>query len=295
MPAAEVEVTVEVVRRLLAEQLPELADLPVSFLANGWDNVLYRIGDELVARLPRRQVAVPLIEAEQRWLPDLARGLPIPVPEPVAIGRPGAGYPWPWSVCRHLPGESLLSLFDAGGQLADPVDDARDLGAFHRILHRPAAPEAPPNPFRGVPLADRHDRLLGQLDDLGDAIDRAAVDAAWDDALTAPPYDGPALWLHGDPHPGNLLTDGATICGVIDFGDLTGGDPATDLAAGWLVFEPEARPAYRDAAGADDATWRRARGWALCMGVAMLATSQDNPPYLRLGRRAVAAVLADVA
>lgn len=293
MPAAEVHVDARLVRALLAEQFPELAGLPVSSLANGWDNVLYRVGEELVARLPRRQVAVPLIESEQRWLPELARGLPIPVPEPVAIGVPGAGYPWPWTLCRHLPGESLLSVTDAGGQLADPVVEARRLGAFHHALHRPAAPEAPPNPFRGVPLVERHDRLIGQLDDLGDAIDRAAADAAWDDALTTPPYDGPPLWLHGDPHPGNLLTDGTTISGVIDFGDLTAGDPATDLAAGWLVFETEARPAYREATGADDATWRRARGWALCMGVAMLATSQDNPPYRRLGRRTVSAVLAD--
>ena len=294
MPAAEVHVDAAVVRTLLAEQFPDLAGLPVRLLANGWDNVLYRIGEELVARLPRRRVAVPLIESEQRWLPELARDLPLPVPEPVGIGVPGAGYPWPWTVCRHLPGDSLLALVDAGGRLADPVEEARRLGAFHRALHRPAAPDAPANPYRGVPLVERHDRLLGQLDDLGDAIDQAAAEAVWGDALTADTYDGAPLWLHGDPHPGNLLTDGATICGVIDFGDLTGGDPATDLAAGWLVFGPEARAAYREAAGVDDDAWRRARGWALCMGVAMLTTSQDNPPYLRLGQRTVAAVLADV-
>lgn len=295
MPAGEVDVTVALVGELLRRQFPDLAGEPLALLANGWDNVLVRVGADLVARLPRRHVAVGLIESEQRWLPELAPALPLPVPEPVRVGGPDGelGYPWPWSLCRYLPGRSVLSLLDEGGRFADPAREARRLAELHRALHRTAPADAPVNPYRGIPLADRDDRLQLQLDDVGDAVDHTGLRDVWADSLDAPVWDGPPVWLHGDPHPGNLLTDGAQLTGVIDFGDMCGGDPATDLAAGWMVFDADARPAYREAVAADDATWRRARGWALGMGMAMLVTSEDNPPYRRLGERTLAAVLAD--
>ena len=301
MPAAEVDITTDLVRSLLGSQFPDLADLPITPLASGWDNAMFRLGEHHTVRLPRRSVAVPLVLAEQRWLPDLAADLPLPVPAAEHCGTPGEGYPWPWSVLPYLPGRSLLSLLDEGGALADPVVDAGRLGRFHAALHRPAPPDAPPNPVRGVPLADVGDRLLDRLAQVGTDLDAAGMDKRairrrWDRALATPPWEGPPQWLHGDPHPGNLLTDGTRITAAVDFGDITGGDPATDLAAAWLVFDgADARAAYRDAVRPDDHTWLRAQGWALVMGVAMLANSADNPPYERLGARTVAAVLADPA
>ena len=158
MPAAEVEVSADLVRRLLADQHPDLARLPVEFLANGWDNELYRVGDELVARLPRRALGAQIIKNEQRWLPGLAPRLPLPVPYPERTGVPGCGYPYSWSVVPYLPGvpAAQASSFDAGRAAAA-------VGGFLGALHVPAPADAPANPFRGVPLAERAGTFAANL------------------------------------------------------------------------------------------------------------------------------------
>ena len=150
MPAAEVEVSADLVRRLLADQHADLARLPVAFLANGWDNELYRIGDELVARLPRRALGAQIITHEQRWLPGLALRLPLPIPYPERTGVPACGYPYCWSVVPYLPGVPA-----AQASSFDPAQAAAAVGGFLGALHVPAPADAPANPFRGVPLADR--------------------------------------------------------------------------------------------------------------------------------------------
>lgn len=290
MPAAEVDVTTELVTALIAEQFPELVGRPISPMANGWDNVLFRIGEDLVARLPRRAIAVANIESELRWLAELAPRLPLPVPAPVHAGAPGSGYPWPWSICPHLPGRSVLDLLDGGGALADPLAEATRMAGFFRALHVPAPPEAPENPYRGVPLSQRHEHTSKHLAALPAHVDTESLTERWESYLEIEPWTGPALWVHGDPHPGNLLTDGRSITAVIDFGDLTAGDPACDLATAWMLFDWEAREHLRSEVQADDDTWFRAEGWAFVYAVALLATSADNPPYTRMGQRLLEAL-----
>jgi aminoglycoside phosphotransferase (APT) family kinase protein len=175
MPAAEVEVSADLVRRLLSGQHPDLAALPVEFLANGWDNELYRAGDELVARLPRRVLGAQIIKNEQRWLPGLAPKLPLPIPVPDRIGVPGCGYPYSWSVVPYLPGvpAAQASSFDAAGVAAA-------VGGFLGALHAPAPADAPANPFRGVPLAARAGTFAANLAVLAGQVDREAVLCAWD-------------------------------------------------------------------------------------------------------------------
>lgn len=283
MPAAEIDVDVDLVTRLLEEQQPDLAGLDVVPLASGWDNVLFRLGPDLVARLPRRQIAAGLMEVEQRWLPELEPHLPLPIPSPVRMGRPGCGYPWSWSVVLWLPGEPALHTPPRHLDSA-----ARALGGFVRALHAlPAPDDAPVNPFRGVPLAARDEVTRAAIDD-------AHVLALWDEALALPGFAEPRVWLHGDLHPGNVLVHRGDVTGVIDFGDITGGDPATDLFIAWALFPPSARDTFRAAAGdVDDATWARARAWALALGAVVKANSADNPAYHRLGDRMLTAVLAD--
>ena len=99
-PAAEVDIDAALVRGLLAAQRPDLADLPVRVVANGWDNAIARVGDEWMARLPRRAASAGLLAHEQRWLPELAPLLPLPVPVPEFVGAPSDDYPWTWSVGR---------------------------------------------------------------------------------------------------------------------------------------------------------------------------------------------------
>jgi aminoglycoside phosphotransferase (APT) family kinase protein len=294
MPAAEVDLSADLVRVLLAEQHPDLAHLPVAVLANGWDNAIFRLGDSLVVRMPRREMGARILLNEQRWLPELAPRLPLPVPAPVRIGRPGHGYPWAWSVAPFLPGEP------ASGTVAfDPCEAAVAVGAFLGALHVPAPPEAPANPLRGVPLTDRAATFADNLRILDGQADRAAVLRVWDAALMAPRWDRAPVWLHGDPHPANILVHEGRVSGVIDFGDITAGDPATDLSVAWMLL-PAAqhapfREAYRDASGAagavGDPLWRRARGWALHFALVFLAYSADDPHLRQVGERTLRTVL----
>ena len=238
MPAAEVDVSADLVRRLLADQHPDLARLPVEFLANGWDNELYRVGDGLIARLPRRALGAEIIINEQRWLPGLAPRLPLPIPDPERTGVPACGYPYPWSVVPYLPGVSA-----AEAKSFDPVRAAAAVGGFLGALHVPAPADAPANPYRGVPLAERAGSFAANLALLTgqagqDHIDRDAVLRAQDAALAAPGYDGPPVWLHGDLHPANVLVNEGQVSGVIDFGDITAGDPASDLSVAWMLLPP---------------------------------------------------------
>src|SRR5215470_16935962 len=268
MPAAEVDISPDLLRRLLAAQQPDLAHLPVEVMTHGWDNVMCRIGDELAARLPRRAMAVKLLLYEQRSLPVLAPRLPLPVPAPLRVGRPGLGYPWPWSIVRFLA-----------------------------ALHAPAPPDAPVNPFRGIPLADRVAKHAESLALLGGRVDRGAVVRLWQAALAVPAWDGPPLWLHGDLHPANILVHRGRVSGVIDFGDVTSGDPAGDLSIAWMLLPAEDHKAFQDAYRAtatyrvDDACWARAKGWALTMSLVYLANSADNALIAGIGQRTLSAVL----
>jgi aminoglycoside phosphotransferase (APT) family kinase protein len=291
MPPAEVEVSADLVRRLLADQHPDLARLPVEFLANGWDNELYRVGDGLVARLPRRALGAQIIVNEQRWLPELAPRLPLPIPSPERTGVPACGYPYSWSVVPYLPGvpAATVSSFD-------PAAAAAAVGGFLGALHVPAPADAPANPFRGVPLAQRAGTFAANLALIGGRVDRDAVLRAWVAALTAPGYDGPPVWLHGDLHPANILVNDGQVSGVIDFGDITAGDPASDLSVAWMLLPPDCHDifwsAYQAAGGrADDSLRARARGWALNFAVVFLAHSEDDPVLRHVGRRTLSTVL----
>ena len=149
MPAAEIEITEDLVRRLLDEQHPDLAGLSIEPLANGWDNVIFRLGEEYTVRVPRRQVAAVLVENEQKWLGVLAQRLPIRIPVPARVGNPSEQFPWHWSVCPWFGGQMA-----ADTTLTDPFADAIRLGEFLGALHRPAPEDAPENPWRGQPIAE---------------------------------------------------------------------------------------------------------------------------------------------
>lgn len=288
-PEAEVAIDASLIRRLLQAQHPDLAARPLRIVAHGWDNVLARLGDDLVVRLPRRAQAAALIEHEQRWLPALAPGLPLPVPVPLRAGVAGEGFPWAWSVCPWFAGTAAVAT-----DLADPEAAAEMLAGFLAALHHPAPADAPQNPFRGVRLAARDRLVQSYLEMLGPAVDQSLVRTRWDAACALPPHDATPVWLHGDLHPANLVVRDGAIAAVVDFGDLTGGDPATDLAIAWMLFAPPARARFRGALGGIDApTWQRAAGNELAHALACLARSADAPLMARMGRRTLDAVLAD--
>lgn len=279
MPAADVEVTVELVRELLRAQHPDLAALPLAPLAHGWDNELFRLGDELIVRLPRRTSAAALMENELRWLPVIARHCSLPISVASRRGIPGDGYPYAWSVVPYLPGRPV------GETMLDEAS-ARVLGRFVRELHVEAPTHAPRNPLRGVPLGCRHDRFEQAIAALAPRRDVALLRATWQRCLETPAWEGPPVWLHGDLHALNVLCDGRQICGVIDFGDLGAGDPAVDLVIAFTSFGDRDRAVFLDECAADPPMIERARGWALALGA--LFAASDDPALARLGDRALA-------
>lgn len=270
-PAAEVTVSSDRLGRLLAEQHPDLAHAALARVDEGWDNVTYRIGVKWAARLPRRAESVQRLLNEQRWLPELAANLDIETPVPERVGHPSSVFPWPWSIVRWIEGSpaDIEPLGEGQG--------ARLAGVL-RELHRSAPDEAPPNPFRGVPLRDRAelvDERLSTLDGLGgDAV--KALRRFWIEGKAAPKAGDP-VWIHGDLHPKNALVHEGELVGLIDWGDLTGGDPATDLAAAWTILRSdEERQAFWDRYGWTEPIWLRARAWAVLFGVLLYTSKEDR-------------------
>ncbi|SHK58967.1 aminoglycoside phosphotransferase family protein [Actinacidiphila paucisporea] len=269
--ATSPEITADLIRDLLRERHPDLAHHPLRLGARGWDNQVWRLGEDLAVRLPWATAgADALLRKEYAWLPLLAPGLPMRVPVPQRLGEPSERFPRPWIVTTWVPGEPADRAAATRGPQA-----AEALAGFLTALHRPAPADAPEGRGRGVALAEAERGFRGLVESatgFGLLPDPEAVRAIWDDAVAAPVWEGPALWLHGDLHPANVLTADGTFCGVIDFGDMCAGDPACDLAAAWILLPDGAAPAFHRAylPGADPATLRRARGWAVVKALAGL-------------------------
>ncbi|MGO9950396.1 MAG: aminoglycoside phosphotransferase family protein [Steroidobacteraceae bacterium] len=280
-PRAEIAIDVALVKRLLQSQHPDLADANLEPAACGWDNAIFRLGEQLCVRLPRREASAALLENEQRWLPELSKRLPLPIPSPVRTGIACANYPWSWSVLPWLSGVTA----DQSKLLAD---EGIVLAKFLKALHRPAPPTAPHNPYRGVPLAQRAAVVEERMERLDRSTQSVSNDirSIWKDALAAP-IDVDDTWIHGDLHARNVLVHQQRLSAVIDWGDLCAGDRATDLASifMWLP-NGESRAMAMTKYGGSTATWQRARGWAVLFGLVLLETGlTDNPPHAAMGAR----------
>lgn len=291
MHVDEIETDVALVRGLLAEQFPQWADLRIEPVESyGTDHDIYRLGDDLAARLPRIAGATRQAAKEARWLPKLAPHLPLKLPVQLAIGRAAGTYPFDWSVCEWLPGDNANGTIDDLDQAAD--DLAGFVAALRDVDTTGADPRKPGS--RGGPLTERTDQVCESIAQLGDRIDGDAALRSWQESLDAPAWAGPEVWVHGDLLPGNLLVVDGRLSAVIDFGGLNVGDPACDLQPAWNVFAGANRRRFRAARAVDDASWLRGRGWALSQAVIALPYYWDtNPGMIRQASHALAQVLAD--
>ncbi len=267
MHADEVDTDHSLVKRLLASQFPQWADLPIEPVPSaGTDNALYRLGDDKVVRLPRIQAATGQVDKEHRWLQGFTPHLPLAIPLPLAKGLPGEGYPWHWSVYSWIGGQNATIE-----RIADPCQAATDLADFITALQKidpTYGPHpGPHNSYRGVPLGERDPQTRAAIAALSGTLDTGAVTEAWGAALQAPAWREPPVWIHGDLQSGNLLAQDGRIRAVIDFGCLGVGDPACDLQVAWNLLSAETRDVLRGALQVDDATWARGRGWALSVGL----------------------------
>ncbi len=291
--ALHVEISASLVRRLIAAQFPQWADLPVTpAMPQGWDNRTFRLGAELSVRLPSAAGYTPQVEKEHRYLPSLAPLLPLPIPVPLARGVPGEGYPFPWSVYRWLPGETAATA-RSDDLVGFATTLARFLAALQRIDPDAGPPAGPHSYYRGGPIATYDAETRRALEALRDTIDAAAATAVWEAAL-ATTWPGPPVWVHGDVAVGNLLVRDGRLSAVIDWGCAAVGDLACDLVIAWTFFAGAGRAAFRAALPLDGGTWARARGWALWKALITVAGHADTTaPEAARSRHIIAEVVAD--
>ena len=285
----------DLVRALLREQHPDLADLELRDVAGGWDNQQWRLGADLAVRLPRTERAPALLRTEQKWLPVLAKRLTLPTPIPVRTGRPSDLFAHTWTIARWVDGEPAdyapITRADAAGTLA----------GFLKALHQQAPADAPANPTRGIPLAGMRNEVGGWFEVIAGEASADAARAAWEKAVAAPAWHGAPTWLHGDLHPANVVVRDGTVAGVIDFGEMCAGDPATDLSAAWLLLPAGTANRFFGAyEHADAATIARARGWAVLRALNLIGIGRNGrlglpggkPTWEPAGRAALERALA---
>ncbi len=273
--ASRVSVEVNVVARLVEENFPDLAGLPVTPVPqSGWDNHTFRLGTKHKVRMPASAVYLSQLEKEITWLPKLAPHLPVQVPEPVGRGHPGHGYPFPWSVWRWIDGDVAISA-----SISDLTAFAEDIANFLNALMRCPTDGAPAsgrdNFYRGGDLSVYDRQTRDCLTRLSGIVDAERLAGVWQEAISTR-WECAPVWVHGDVAAGNLLLKDGRLHAVIDFGSSACGDPACDLVVNWTMFNRAARARFRQLYEADAATWARARGWCLWKALLVMAENDDS-------------------
>jgi aminoglycoside phosphotransferase (APT) family kinase protein len=286
-------ITAELVGQLIEDQFPQWAGLPVRPVdADGWDNATFRLGPAMSVRLPSADEYAGAVAKEQRWLPVLAPQLPLPIPVPLGCGRPGRGFPRPWSVYQWIDGEPATEA-----TVTDWPRFAADLADFLGALYRidPAGGPGPGqhNWFRGGPLTVYDDATRAALSALRDQIDTALAAEVWEAALDSR-WHGPPVWFHGDAQPGNLLLRDGRLSAVIDFGTSGIGDPSCDTTIAWTFLSGDSSRVFRERLPVDAATWVRGRGWAIWKAMIVLVRAlEDDPEDAAYTRKVIERILAD--
>ena len=284
-PPSEVATSREVVRALLREQHPDLADREITDPVEGFDMAVFRLGEDLAVRLPRHREAIASLAVEVRWVRELSEGWTFPTQRIVRTGVPGEEFPWNWAVTSWLPGRNAAR---------HPLEAsaAPDLGRALAEIHRPAPADAPFDVEQSIRLAERDPvlrRFLRTLPSVGagrgSMVDPGAVEELWGRAL-AVPDDAPRVWIHADLHPFNVISDEGRFGGIIDWSDIARGDPAVDLGFLWLLLRRDAvGEAYRAYGGLDEATEARAKGIGLVKAITLAAVPKAE--VARVGWRAL--------
>ena len=263
------------VRRLVAGQFPQWKDLPIRPVAlSGWDNRTFHLGEDMLVRMPSAADYAAQVEKEHKWLPRLAPFLPLPIPLPLAMGEPADGYPWRWSIYRWLMGDTAASA-----HISDLCEFAAGLAQFLIALQQIDPTGGPlPGPhsfYRGGALTTYDAETREAIAALKGKIDVDAAAEVWETAF-ATTWHGAPVWVHGDVSAGNLLVQEGRLCAVIDFGQLTVGDPACDLAIAWTLFKGESREVFHTMLPLDAGTWARGRAWTLWKALIIAAGLTDT-------------------
>ncbi len=251
-------------KKLISSQFSQWVDLKINSVEfSGHDNRTFRLGDEMLIRLPSAEIYAAKVAIEQKWLPQLAPHLSLKIPQPVALGKPTTDYPYPWSIYRWIEGDSANNLM---------IDDltlqkiASQLAAFLNELHKVDITDSPMpgahNFFRGAHPKFYDSEARSAIKKLENFIDFGAAISLWEKSLNSEWKKNP-IWIHGDLSSGNILIKNDQLTAVIDFGGMAIGDPACDLVIAWTFFKNKSRKIFKENLQLDHETWNRARAWAL--------------------------------
>lgn len=280
-------------KALVAKQFPEWADLKISPVAtSGWDNRTFHLGSRMLLRFPSAASYALQVEKEQKWLPFLAPKLPLLIPTPLGLGVPGDGFPWHWSVYNWIDGKTLASISSS-----NKIKVAEQLASFLTALYKISSENGPlagtHNYFRGGKVSIYEPETLQSIDILASQLDHHLVRKIWASGSETE-WEHPLVWVHGDVSPGNILLQGENLNAVIDFGLLSVGDPACDLAISWTFFDPDSRKRFRDCVALDDGTWKRGRSWALWKALIISSgLTSSNSVENSLARRVIEEITDD--
>jgi aminoglycoside phosphotransferase (APT) family kinase protein len=293
MHSDEIDIDMALVGRLVASQFPGWRAMPCKEVDSaGTDNAMFRLGHEMVIRLPRIALAERGIEKEIEWLPRLAPHIPFPIPEVLGVGEPRDGYPFRWAIYTWLAGEEPTPRVAGSKQLA--TDLAEFVLALRDVQIRDGTGVNLPESYRGGSLVDRDAFTRAAIVGSAGLIDTSAATEVWESALELPQYQGARRWFHGDIKPDNILTNRDRLTGIIDFGCLAVGDPAVDQIVAWNLLTHESRKVFRDLLAADEDTWARGRAWALTIGLLQLPYyKESNPRLARVSKYQIGEIIAD--
>lgn len=289
MHEGQYEVTEDLVHQLLREQSPEFSSLPLRQVnSTGTDNALFRLGPDMLVRMPIIDWAVAAVAKEHEWLPCLAPHVSVEISTPIALGAPGHGYPCRWSIYTWCEGANPIV-----GSLTKPLELAADLAAFLTSMHGISTIDAP-LAERGLPLSERDEQTCACITALESSMQTREILEIWRSGLDLPKWDGPNLWVHGDLSAGNVLLQEGRLCAVIDFGSMGVGDPAADLIIAWNLLPRLARSEFRSRTGVDESTWLRGRALALSIALIQLPYyAQTNLALAENARYVIGEILAD--
>jgi aminoglycoside phosphotransferase (APT) family kinase protein len=277
----QIDISYEQVVALVADELPALVGRDVVAVDGaGTMHAIYRIGDDVAARFPLAGADPAELSGQLRReaaaAAEFRRASLVPAPEPLHIGRPGHGYPLPWTAQSWLPGTSATPTScersaTLAHDLSELIGNLRDWDTSGRRFHGEG---------RGGELTD-HDDWVGEcIRRNADLFDASKLTTMWAE-LRRLPREDPDVMCHTDLIPSNLLVDddGHLVC-VLDTGGFQPADPALDLVGAWHLLSDQPRQQLRVALGCSDLQWERGKAWAFQQAAGLPWYYRDTNPVM---------------
>lgn len=273
----DIEITPLLAKELVLEQFPQWSDLSVKMVEpGGVDNRTFRLGQDMLIRMPSASGYALQAAKEQKWLPALASHLSVAIPKPIAMGQPSKNYPWEWSIYQWIEGESVNNFFaDSLDLQAIALQLAQFLNELHKIDTANAPKAGAHNYYRGCHPLVYDNEVRAAIVKLKNIVDTNASLSVWEKAINSKWKKDP-VWIHGDLSSGNILLKNQKLTAVIDFGCMGVGDPACDLVIAWTLLKNDSRNIFKSTLHLDKDSWNRAKGWALWKALITASSLKDR-------------------